>query len=190
MNEEFVVTIGGPHGSGRSTIAKAIAARYGLNHFSTGEVFRKVARERGVSVLELNKTAERPVDLEVDSASREVGMQGHVVIESDLAAWVNAEVPGKTVVKVWLDASAEKRGERVFNDEKKRMSEKYSTVEDAVEAIKKRDAADTARYLKCYQIDPNTLEYDKRVNTDLLDVEGVKNAVFEFLESKGLTSVL
>jgi predicted cytidylate kinase len=189
MNEEFVVTIGGPHGSGRSTIAKAVAEHYGLDRFSTGNVFRQFAKERGISVMELNKTAEKEIDIEVDKQSKEAGLKGNVVFESDLAAWVNSEVPDKTVIKIWLDASPEKAGERIFNDEKTRTSEKYNTLEEAIEAVRTRFAADQARYKKYYDIDVLTLPYDKRINTDLLDVEGVKKEIFEFLDEKGLKHI-
>ncbi|HEX8770465.1 MAG TPA: (d)CMP kinase [Acidimicrobiales bacterium] len=48
-----VVAIDGPVGSGKSTVAKAVAARLGLDHLDTGAMYRAVALgilRRGVSV--------------------------------------------------------------------------------------------------------------------------------------------
>lgn len=186
MNEEFVITIGGPHGSGRSTIAKAVAERYGLRHFATGDVFRRIAQERGWSVLELDQKAEEEVDWEVDRQSKQAALAGRIVFESDLAAWVNAATPGKTVIKIWLDATPETCGERIFNDEKSRTSEKYPTVEEAIKAAKMRFEADKKRYMRHYNVNIVKLAYDKIIDTNLLDTTGVKREVFKFLENKGL----
>lgn len=41
--ENFIVTIDGPAGSGKSTIAKIIANRYGLTYLDTGAMYRMVA---------------------------------------------------------------------------------------------------------------------------------------------------
>ena len=41
-----VVAIGGPHGSGKSSIAKKIANEFNMNYLSAGEVFRKLAKEK------------------------------------------------------------------------------------------------------------------------------------------------
>ena len=109
MNENFVVTIGGRHGSGRTTLAKAVAKKYGLNRFSTGEVFRRIAKEKGFELPLFNEIASKKVDLEVDRQNRKAGEKGGVVIESDMAAWINRTVPGKTVLRIWLDASAQIR---------------------------------------------------------------------------------
>jgi cytidylate kinase len=167
-----------------------------MTRFSPGKVFRTIAKEKGIPVLELNKNAQKEVDLEVDRQSKEAGLKGNVVIEGDLAAWVNKEVPNKTVIRIWFSASAEARGERIFNDEKSRISEKYPTIAEATSSVTERDTADRARYIKYYEIDwtPDTdekteinhIEYDKVIDTSNLDIEAVKKEVFEFLESKGL----
>jgi cytidylate kinase len=39
----LIVTIDGPAGSGKSTVAKAVAARSGLNHLDTGKLYRAIA---------------------------------------------------------------------------------------------------------------------------------------------------
>lgn len=198
MNENFVVTVGGLHGSGRTTLAKAVAKKYGLDRFSTGEVFRRIAKEKGFELPLFNEVASKEVDLEIDKQNLEAGEKGGVVIESDMAAWINRSVPGKTVLRIWLDASAETRGTRIFNDEKKRESEGYENVGESIKKVAERDNADRSRYVRVYNVDiyPNTYEaisaevnrpeYDKIVNTDNLTIEQVAQKVFEFLDGKGM----
>ena len=49
----MVVTIDGPAGAGKSTVARAVAERLGYRHVDTGEMYREltaVALERGVDL--------------------------------------------------------------------------------------------------------------------------------------------
>ena len=51
--EEFIVTVDGPAGSGKSTIAKIVAAKYGLTYLDTGAMYRMIALyalENGVNL--------------------------------------------------------------------------------------------------------------------------------------------
>ena len=41
--EEFIVTVDGPAGSGKSTIAKIVASKYGLTYLDTGAMYRMIA---------------------------------------------------------------------------------------------------------------------------------------------------
>lgn len=41
--EEFIVTVDGPAGSGKSTIAKIVASKYGLTYLGTGAMYRMIA---------------------------------------------------------------------------------------------------------------------------------------------------
>jgi cytidylate kinase len=42
----LVVTIGGPHGTGKSTYAKMIARQFKLRYVSAGQLFRDLAKEK------------------------------------------------------------------------------------------------------------------------------------------------
>ena len=64
-----VITIAGSLGSGKSSTAKAVAAALGFRHFSSGDLFRRIAAERGESIEAMNISAEvqRDIDLKVDN---------------------------------------------------------------------------------------------------------------------------
>lgn len=66
-----VIAIDGPAGAGKSTIARALAARLGLEYLDTGAMYRAVtfaALRRGIDLDDLNAVAAlaREVALEVD----------------------------------------------------------------------------------------------------------------------------
>ena len=50
-----IITITGDLGSGKSTVAKLIAEKTGMEYFSTGKIQRKIAEELKIDTLELNK---------------------------------------------------------------------------------------------------------------------------------------
>jgi len=89
-----VVAISGQAASGKTTVAKELANRLGYRFVSIGELFRKVAIERGVSLIELHKIAERDfsIDRAVDEAAINEARKGNAVIEGHLAAWILRDV--------------------------------------------------------------------------------------------------
>lgn len=56
------ITITGKLGSGKSTVAKILQARYGFEIFSTGAILRAAAAERGMDLLDLNKELNAKLD--------------------------------------------------------------------------------------------------------------------------------
>lgn len=185
------ITISGPPGVGTTTIAKAVSEHFNLRYVSTGELFRKIAQERGLEVENLSATAEKEVDLEVDKACIDELQKGNVVIESELAAWAKelAKQLGKTldreVINILLTATLETRANRIFNDEKARTAENYSSVEEVKEKIGKRFTEDKRRYKEYYNIDLDDRSvYDLVIDTELLTKEEVINKTISYIQSR------
>ncbi|MGZ6005361.1 MAG: nucleoside monophosphate kinase, partial [Candidatus Saccharimonadales bacterium] len=49
-----IITIAGRPGSGKSTTAKMVASKLSFEHFSSGDLFRAIAKEWGIDVLQAN----------------------------------------------------------------------------------------------------------------------------------------
>jgi len=107
-----VIVVSGQPGSGKSTVARGLAERLGLRYLYTGEIFRGIARARGMSLAELSKLAEEDasIDLEIDRRTLEEALKGGVVIDSHLAGWVLA---GIADFSVYLKAPLRVRIERI-----------------------------------------------------------------------------
>jgi cytidylate kinase len=82
-----VIAIDGPAGSGKSTVAKAVASRLGLDYLDTGAMYRAVAFEairRGIDPEDVDRVAElaRQVDLEVGDVVKVDGADATIEIRS------------------------------------------------------------------------------------------------------------
>lgn len=66
-----VIAIDGPAGSGKSTVARMVAARLGLDYLDTGAMYRSVALaalRRGIDPADAGAVAKVAVDVEIDNS--------------------------------------------------------------------------------------------------------------------------
>lgn len=102
-----VIAIDGPAGAGKSTIARALAARLGLDYLDTGAMYRAVtyaAMHRGISVDDVPAVA----DL-ARSISLEVSEHGVLVEGDDVTAAIRT--PAITAAVSAVAANSEVRAE-------------------------------------------------------------------------------
>src|SRR3990167_4405720 len=144
--KKHIITIAGYPGSGKSSTAKGVARMLGYEHFSSGDLFRKMASERGYSIEEINITAEkqREIDLEVDELLKKMHKEkDNLVIDSRMAFhWMPDSF------KVFLDLDPQMALERTFAQIQKegRASQDASTIEEVRENTLKRVHNEQKRY--------------------------------------------
>jgi len=176
----MIITITGNLGSGKSTVAKTLAEKLGLKHYSTGDFWRQIAKERGTDVLGLNKMAEkdRTIDDEMDERQKKIGKkEDNFVIDARLA-W--HFIPHS--VKVFLDVGDEEAARRIFSE--KRTEEKFNaTFEDTLKKIKERRESERKRYKQLYNVDYyDKKNYDLVVDTTKIPAEKVAEKILEFIK--------
>lgn len=156
----MIITVSGRAGAGKSTLAKALAKKLTLKRYSSGDLQRQIAKEKGLSLLDLNKLEEQSdaLDKLVDKKTADLGRnEDDFVIDGRLTFHF---IPRATL-KVFLDADINERARRIFNDE--RDGDSYKSLADTVKAIKIREASEKKRYKKYYGLD-----YTKPSNFDLI----------------------
>jgi cytidylate kinase len=172
-----IVAVAGPIGVGKSTVADGLARRLGYRVISGGVVFREIARERGISVTDVNRLAEHDpaLDRELDRRQAELARAGDCVVESRLAGWmVDADL------KVWLRAPVEVRAARVARREGLEVAAARADLED-------RERSEWARYKAAYNIDIDDLSpYHLVVDTTLWTAEVIADALTAFV--RGLSA--
>lgn len=170
-----VITVGGLHGTGKSSVADAIAKKFNLRRMSAGVIFRQLAKERNLTLEEFSRVAEGNEDIDrlIDDKLRKEAEKGNAVIDGQLAAWMagnNADL------KILLIASVENRIRRI--SERDGAEFEYARRETIT-----REGSEKARYLEYYGVDVSDHSiYDIIINTDKYDLEKVINIVFTAIE--------
>ncbi len=139
----IVITVSGLSGAGKTTVAEAIAKATGLTYVSAGEIFRKVAEERGIPLVQLVKKRNPELDFEVDRRTLEYAMKGNVVLDGRLTGWIAGDWAD---FRIWVRCKLQIRAKRVA------LRDKVS-FDEAVKRIRMRDHADMRVYKKLYKID-------------------------------------
>ena len=166
-----IITLAGSPGSGKSSTARAVAAALGFRHFSSGDIFRQLAAERGESIEAMNISAEaqRDIDLEVDNLLQEkYRNETGLVIDSRMAwHWMPASL------KVFLLLDPDTAAARIFAHLQQggRISENATSVHEVRASIDRRFASEQKRYAALYGVNPtDPCNFDIVLNTKYNDL--------------------
>ncbi len=152
----MIITISGAPGTGTTTLARGLAASLGLRWVNSGDLFRRIASEKNISVKEMNRLAEKgpEIDYQIDDAQKALARDGSGIFEGRISGHL---LPAD--LKVLLKADLRARAERIARREAK-------LPEDAMQETRAREESEARRYKKYYNIDINDLSvYDLVVDT-------------------------
>lgn len=172
----MIITISGEPGSGKSTVAKLLAKELKFKHYSTGDLFRKLAVDMGVSFKELGKLAltDKKIDKRIDDYSRKLGeKEDNFVMDSRLGYHF---IPDS--VKIFLKVEPVEGAKRILSH--KRQEEEFKTLKEAAEGIRERRHLENERYNKLYKIDmENPKNYDLVIDTTSIPAKEVVKKIKE-----------
>ncbi len=171
------ITISGPPGSGKTTVAKILAERLKYPLISGGDIFRRMAEEMNMNLLEFGKYAEEhwEIDKKIDGKIvRESKNMENVVIDSRLSGWL-MHLNNIPSLKVYINASQETRVKRLLQRED-------GSIEKIREEMLKREMSEKKRYLEIYRIDFSSLKiYDMVINSDNLTPEDIVARIMDVI---------
>jgi CMP/dCMP kinase len=146
-----IITITGDLASGKSLIARRIAAELGAVYFSTGFIQREIAAKFGMTTLELNKYAEShpEIDQEIDDRVRMLGSRDEDLVVDSRMAW--HFLPDS--FKVFLTTNLMRAAERVIADTERSNEPIYKDLQDAMLKLQERKRSENKRYLVLYNAD-------------------------------------
>ena len=139
----MIVTISGAPGTGTSTLARSLSAQLKLRWVNSGDLFRKIAGEKNISVRDMNRLAEKgpEIDYLIDDAQKALAKEGGGIFEGRLSGHL---LPAD--LKVLLKADLRIRAERIAKREAK-------LTEDAMHETRLREESEARRYKMYYNID-------------------------------------
>lgn len=181
----MIITISGTPGSGKSTVAKAIAKDLGFQHFSAGDFMRAMALERKISLARLLQEAKKSdqIDKEVDKRTVDLAKkEDNFVIDSRLAFHF---IP--KAVKLFLKCDLKEAARRAMGDvlAGKRSEEFAKSQEEMEKKLHQRIESEVSRYEKYYGVDYLDEEnYDFVLDTTSKSVPQVVSVVLNFVRSK------
>ncbi|MEM3586895.1 MAG: AAA family ATPase [Candidatus Jordarchaeaceae archaeon] len=176
----IVITISGLHGVGKSNCAKRLAKIFNLKYISSGEIFRRLAKEKGMTLEEFTCYVESnpEIDFAIDEETVKAAREGNVVIDARLSGWKAKDYAD---LKILLTAPLQTRVKRLAERDNK-------TYKEALEETLMREKSEEERFKRIYNIDVNDYSiFDIILNTELWSLESVvkilKTAVEEYLTS-------
>jgi CMP/dCMP kinase len=175
------ILLSGLSGTGSTTAAKRVAADMDLDYVYGGQIFRNLAREKGISLEELAESLEHnhEEECQIDERLIEEGKRDNVLVEGRTIGWIfPRDIPA---VRIWLTCALEERLRRVQSREHHPRS---------AENLLRREASDNRRYLTLYGIQPDDFSpFDLVVDTTELSVDDVVNRINSFVRDRVPDSV-
>lgn len=179
----MIITISGKAGSGKSTVAKMIAKKLDLKHYSSGDFMRAIAKEHNITLLELASIAEKEtwVDKEIDERQIKLGKTEDDFIIDGRLSW--HFIPKS--IKIYLDVKDEIAAQRIYGDKDNRKEEGLKDFEDLVKKTKERVESEIKRYKQYYDINiHDKTHYDLTIDTSNINADEVAQKIIDFIEKK------
>ncbi|MBI2145723.1 AAA family ATPase [Candidatus Woesearchaeota archaeon] len=189
----MIITISGTPGSGKSTIASNLVKLLQAERIYVGGIRRELAREKGMTLEELNQYAlthpETDVDVDQQAAhqAREAALSGKTII-----------VEGRTQfhflpdsVKIYIKVDFEEGARRIWDelqDHHRKQARNEGTInsfEEMKRELRQRQENDTQRYEQYYHLNlADESQYDLVMDTTSMTAEEATQKVLHFLRQK------
>jgi cytidylate kinase len=172
--KNIVICIAGMTASGKSTVARRLAQKYGLKYLSGGTALKELAIRMGYKAQERGwwettegmRFLERRLrdfrfDKQVDTELLKLAERGNVVLDSWTMPWLY-----KSGFKIWIEVSPEERAKRLARRDK-------ISLKEAEKAIMEKDGKTKRVYERLYgfKLGEDFSPFDLILDTELLSSE-------------------
>jgi len=184
--KHMVICISGMAGTGKSTLAKKLAQKYGFDYYSGGDALKVLASEEGYDASQpgwwespqglkflRQREGDARFDRVVDQKLLEYTQKGNVLLDSWTMPWLL-----KSGFKIWLLASMEKRAARVAQRDQ-------ITVEQALKVLKEKEERTKGIYKKLYgfMLGEDFQPFNLVLDTESLNAEEVFQVLCEVIDN-------
>jgi len=177
----MIIVITGKPGSGKTTVAKKVAEKLGLKHYSTGDIRGEIAQKHAMTIDELNEVGKTEfwTDKEVDEKVEKIGKEEDDIVFDSWLAW--NFIPQS--VKIFLEVDPKIGAERVFKHQRP-DEEKKDSSEQVQGMLENRWRNTAERYKKYYDVDLADMKnFQYIIDTTNLNIDAVVEKIKEIVES-------
>ncbi|MBU0457332.1 MAG: (d)CMP kinase [Nanoarchaeota archaeon] len=189
----MIITVSGTPGSGKSTVSKILVEKLNAKRIYVGGIRRELARDKGMTLEELNEYAKTHPETDVDvdkkasAEARELEKNNQIII-----------VEGRTQfhflpesLKIYIKVDFEEGAKRIWKDlqnkqtKEKRNEGKITSFEQTKKRIIEREEEDAARYKKYYGFDHrDESQYDFVLDTTNITAEQATDKAMKYINLK------
>lgn len=193
-----LVVVGGPGGTGSSTIARMLAIKYGLHYIYGGQFMRNIAKEKGFDLVEdflqslQNAPDKYQYDRIIDEKLLKMSYRPNVLIDSKVFAALATVNRIPCTLRIWLTSDVQTRVRRTLHKNKKvdlnvKLEKTDALYRKTMEDLMKRYSNDKNRYQKLYGVDyDNPKVYnDIVIDSTSLDAHQTFNLIVRKIEDGG-----
>ena len=178
MNKRNIISLAGDLAAGKGTISNILIEdlKYGI--YRNGEYVRKLAKEMNLNITSFNEyLADHPeIDIQIEKSAAEYAKDHDNFIIDARLGWYAVPESFKVYLKVDIDEAAR----RAFNDEKRKNTENFMTLEEQKQDLIRRFKLENERYWNLYHVHKEDMSnYDLVVDTTNITAEEAAKIIKE-----------
>lgn len=178
MVKKNIIALTGELSSGKGTVSKILMEDLNYGVYRNGDYFRKLAKENGMSVTEFNEYVKghTEIDIQIENSAKEYAKNHENFIIDARLGWYAVPESFKVYLKVDIDEAAK----RAFDnqDEDKKQTERFNTIEEQKADMEKRYKLENERYYEVYGVRKDDMSnYDLVIDTTNLTPRQVADII-------------
>jgi len=187
----MIITISGTPGSGKSTVAKILQKKLHAERIYVGGIRRELAREKGITLEELNEYAkthaetDRDVDRKASEHAKKLEKEGKTVISEGYTQFYF--LPKS--IKIFIKVSPDEAARRIWKDLQQKETREarnegdITSLEQMKKRVHERLKEDNARYKKYYGLDYlDESHYDLVLDSTNSTADKVAEKIIKFIK--------
>lgn len=179
-----IISLAGELSSGKGTVSKILMEELNYEVYRNGDYFRKLAKEKGMSITEFNEYVKEhtEIDIQVENSAKEYAQNHDNFIIDARLGWYAVPESFKVYLKVDIDVAAKRAFEN--QDEDKKQTERFNTIEEQKADMQKRYKLENERYYEVYGVRKDDMSnYDLVIDTTNLTPQETADIIKkEYLE--------